>query len=73
MVTPNLRNEIELVAESWEVKCALEGAVGGGRTSGGFALGNARENIGALKIRIGFWGSSYYNYNMEPPKVLLMI
>ena len=42
MVTPNLRNEIELVAESWEVKCALEGAVGKGRTSGGFALGNAR-------------------------------
>ena len=25
-------------------------------------------NIGGLIIRIGFWGSSYYNYNKEPPK-----
>ena len=24
-------------------------------------------NIGALIIRIGFWGSSYYNYIKEPP------
>ena len=29
------------------------------------------RNIGALiigKIRIGFWGPVYYNYNKEPPK-----
>ena len=25
-------------------------------------------NIGALIIRIGFWGPLYYNYNKEPPK-----
>ena len=24
--------------------------------------------IGALIIRIGFWGPLYYNYNKEPPK-----
>ena len=27
-----------------------------------------RENIGALKNRIGFWGPLYDNYNKEPPK-----
>ena len=25
-------------------------------------------SIGALIIRIGFWGILYYNYNKEPPK-----
>ena len=25
-------------------------------------------NIGAFKIRIGFWGPLYYNYKKEPPK-----
>ena len=30
-------------------------------------------NIGALIIRIGFWGRLYYTSNKEPPKVLLMI
>ena len=24
--------------------------------------------IGALRIRIGFWGPLYYNYNKETPK-----
>ena len=24
--------------------------------------------LGALKIRIGFWGIFYYNHNKEPPK-----
>ena len=27
-------------------------------------------NIGALIIRIGFWGPLYYIYNKEPPKTL---
>ena len=27
-----------------------------------------RHNTGALIIRIGFWGLSYYNYNKEPQK-----
>ena len=26
------------------------------------------SNIGALIIRIGFWGPVYYTYNKEPPK-----
>ena len=30
-------------------------------------------NIGALIIRIGFWGPLYYNYNKEPPKMVLEI
>ena len=25
-------------------------------------------DVGALKIRIGFWGPFYYNCNKEPPK-----
>ena len=25
-------------------------------------------NIGALIIRIGFWGPLYYSYNKKPPK-----
>ena len=27
-------------------------------------------SIGALIIRIGFWGPVYYNYNKEPPKMV---
>ena len=31
-------------------------------------------NIGALKIRIWFWGGIfYYNYNKEPPKIVQVI
>ena len=31
-------------------------------------------NIGALVIRIGFWGPLYYSYNnKEPPKIVLVI
>ena len=26
------------------------------------------RNLGALIIRIGFWGPEYYTYNTEPPK-----
>ena len=26
------------------------------------------SSLGALIVRIGFWGVSYYNYNIEPPK-----
>ena len=25
-------------------------------------------NTGALIVRLGFWGSTYYIYNKEPPK-----
>ena len=28
---------------------------------------NEIDNIGALIIRIGFWGPFYHNYNMDPP------
>ena len=28
-------------------------------------------NVGALIIRIGFWGTLYHNYNMELPKRVL--
>ena len=31
--------------------------------------GRHRGNIGALIIRIEFWGPLYYNYNKEPPKI----
>ena len=27
-----------------------------------------KDNIGALMVRIGFWGMLYYNDNTEPPK-----
>ena len=30
-------------------------------------------NIGALIIRIGFWGILYYTYNKEPPKPIVII
>ena len=30
-------------------------------------------DIGALIIRIGFWGPFYYNYNQEPPTIVLVI
>ena len=39
----------------------------------GFDLRFARDTIGALIVRIGFWGPSYYKYNKEPPKILLVI
>ena len=28
--------------------------------------------IGALTIRRGFWGPLYFNYNKEPPKIVLV-
>ena len=28
------------------------------------------HDIGALIIRIGFWGILYYSYNKEPPKIV---
>ena len=31
------------------------------------------SNIGALKIRIGFGGPLNYNYNNEPPKIVLVV
>ena len=30
-------------------------------------------NKGAFKIRIGFWGVLYYNYNEEPLTIVLVI
>ena len=30
-------------------------------------------HIGALIIRVGFWGPLYHNYNKEPPKIVLVI
>ena len=30
-------------------------------------------NVGALIIRIGFGGIIYYNYDKEPPKIVLVI
>ena len=30
-------------------------------------------NMGALIIRIGFWGPLYYNCNKEPPKIVWVI
>ena len=29
--------------------------------------------IGALIIRLGFWGPLHYNYNKEPPKLVFVI
>ena len=34
----------------------------------GSIIGFYNVNIGALIIRIGFWGPLYYNCNKEPPK-----
>ena len=38
----------------------------------GFPLkGSIRATIRATIIfRMGFWGPSYYNHNMEPPKIV---
>ena len=30
-------------------------------------------NVGALIVRIGFWGMFYYGFHMEPPKMVLVI
>ena len=38
--------------------------------SGRFRVCASRFNIGALMIRIGFWGLLYYTYNKEPPKIV---
>ena len=35
-------------------------------------LGTQAPNIGAFTFRIGFWGPLYYNYNKEPPKIVLV-
>ena len=35
-------------------------------------VSSANYNIGALAIRIGFWGLLYYNYNKEPPEIVLV-
>ena len=29
-----------------------------------------KRNLGALRIRRGFWGPLYYNYKQEPPKMI---
>ena len=31
-------------------------------------MGLLTGNIGALAIRIGFWGPLYFNYNKDPPQ-----
>ena len=33
-------------------------------------LGYIATNIGALIIRIGFWGPLYFHHNKEPPKCI---
>ena len=40
---------------------------------GQLSHGLPKLNIGALTIRIGFWGPSYYNYNKGTPKMVLVI
>ena len=32
-------------------------------------LPKPRINIGALIIRVGFWGPLYYNYNKDPQNI----
>ena len=34
---------------------------------------SCQRTIGALIIRIRFWGPLYCNYNKEPPKIVLVI
>ena len=36
-------------------------------------LERQEPTIGALQIRIGFWGPLYYNYNKDPPKVVYLL
>ena len=36
-------------------------------------VSEVRFNIGALIIRIGFWGPLYYIYNAAPPKLVQVI
>ena len=33
-------------------------------------LGRKGQYVGALIIRTRFWGPLYYNYDMEPPKIV---
>ena len=37
----------------------------------GFDKGDG-VNVGALIIRIGFWGPLYYNYNKDIPKIAII-
>ena len=58
------------------------GRVGRGTGGGGeeYSRGGGGRNtpkilhpaptVGALMIRIGFWGLLYYNYKKEPPKIV---
>ena len=41
-----------------------------GRMSSQIAPQTLEPTIGALIIRIGFWGPLYYKYNKEPPKYI---
>ena len=49
--------------------CRLLGSLPSVRFPTGLFLFEFRAvSIGALVIRIGFWGSVYYSYNKEPPQ-----
>ena len=37
------------------------------RNLGGRDTRAAETSVGALRIRIGFWGPLHYNYDKEPP------
>ena len=38
------------------------------RWSSQFQGATCTDNIGAFMVRIGFWGTLYYNHVKEPPK-----
>ena len=44
-----------------------------GCTTSGVWFQDSGVSIGAVIIRIGFWGPFYYNYNKEAPKIVLVI
>ena len=48
----------------WEIGVGDSGCSQGAKAF----LGAEEHNIGALIIRIGFWGPLSYNSNKEPPK-----
>ena len=62
------REKLEAAPESaaWLTSTVSAKAPSFWRALGGY-------NIGALIIRIGFWGPLYYNYGKEPPKIVLVI
>ena len=59
---------MNLQAQSLNPALSLVGIFRDLLEGGGVTVAWRSVNIGALTIRIGFWGPLYYNYKKEPSK-----